>query len=65
MKYSYWKTALKTGKRLIVLVLSILAAGLMAKYPQWANFTVLGGVSVYTILIAVEDYLKHRWNIKI
>ena len=64
-KYSGWKTWKKVIKYGIIAFLSILAAGLMQQYPTIAQFNVFGGFTTYAILIALENYLKHRWNIKL
>lgn len=61
--YSYWTTIKKVAKQLVIFLLTILAAGLLAKYPETANFTILGTFTVYSALQFLVDWLKHRWNI--
>lgn len=63
--YSYWITVKKVAKQLVILLLTILAAGLLAKYPETANLAILGTFTVYGVLQFLVDWLKHKWGFRI
>lgn len=65
MNYKFSLTAKKVLKQVIIALISIIAAGLMNQYPSIANFSVLGGWTIYALLVALADYLKHRWGVNI
>lgn len=62
MKYSFLITLKKAVKQLVIAGLSVIAAGLMAQYPSIANYTLAGGLTVYTAINMLADYLKHKWG---
>jgi len=65
MSYSFLITLKKVLKQVVIALVAIAAAGLMQMYPQVANFNVFGGWTVYVLLNALVDYLKHRWGVKL
>jgi len=62
MSYSFLLTLKKVIKQLIIAALSIIAAGLVSRYPDIASFNVFGGFTVFALLNMLADYLKHRWG---
>lgn len=57
--YSYKKTLTKSAKSFIVMVLSLSIGQIYFSYPEIMGLT-LGGV-----LIALLDYLKHNWGLRV
>jgi len=65
MQYKFRITFKKVIKQVVIALLAIVASGLMKEYPTIAEFNIFGGFTVYAILIAFSDWLKHRWGVRI
>jgi hypothetical protein len=63
--YSFLITLKKLIKQGIIAFIAIFAAGLLDLYPQVANYSILGGWTIYFGLNALVDYLKHRWGVNL
>lgn len=63
--YSFKITLQKVLKQLVIAGLAVLISGLIAEYPQIANFNVFGGLTTIALLNGLIDYLKHRWGLNI
>lgn len=63
--YSYLITFKKVLKQLIILIITLIAAGLLTEYPEIANSALIGGFTIYTLLQFLADWLKHKWNVNL
>jgi hypothetical protein len=62
--YSYKKTAVKGIKSFVVILVSLIIAGLQVQYPNIWNFAI-GGSTIGAILFMFLNWLKVRWGVKI
>ncbi|MEM5871462.1 MAG: hypothetical protein QW051_01175 [Candidatus Aenigmatarchaeota archaeon] len=61
-----FKISLKKAIRnLVIALISIFAAGLMSEFPALAQYQLFGGLTVYTLLLLLRDWLKHRWGLNV
>jgi len=66
MNYKFSITFKKLIKRFIIASLAVISVGLMDVYPDVANYTLFGGFTVYLVLEALTDWVKHGlgWGLK-
>jgi len=62
--YSYKKTFAKGIKSFLVILVSLLVAGLQVEYPNIWNFA-LGSSTIGAILFMFLNWLKVKWGVKI
>jgi hypothetical protein len=62
--YSYKKTAVKGIKSFVVILVSLIIAGLEAEYPNVWNFA-LGSSTIGAVLFMFLNWLKVKMGVKI
>jgi len=62
--YSYLITLKKGVKYAVIVVLSLIVAGIPAEYPEIWNFTI-GTTTLGALIVMALNYLKHKLGFRL